>query len=206
RLSQSLHALPRVHSLLDDNDPVLATLKKSLTLFPEEAELLQRAIIENPPMLMRDGGVIAPGYNADLDELRAISQNAGDVLMDIEKREREHTGLSTLRVKYNRVHGYYIELSRREAEQAPVDYVRRQTMKNAERFITPELKTFEDKALSANSRALALEKSLYEELLEKLAEKLGLLQETAALLAELDVLCCFAERCEALGYVTPELV
>ncbi len=206
RLCQSLHALPRLHSLLDDQDADLASLKKALTLFPDEADLLQRAVIENPPMLIRDGGVIAPGYNAELDELRAISQNAGDVLVDIEKRERERTGLSTLRVKYNRVHGYYIELSRREAEQAPVDYVRRQTMKNAERFITPELKTFEDKALSANSRALALEKSLYENLLETLAEKLGLLQETAAQVAELDVLCCFAERCEALGYVTPELV
>ncbi len=206
RLAQSLHALPRIHGLLDDDNPVLASLKKSLTLFPEEADLLQRAVIENPPMLIRDGGVVAPGYNAELDELRAISQNAGDVLVAIEKRERERTGLSTLRVKYNRVHGYYIELSRREAEQAPADYVRRQTMKNAERFITPELKTFEDKALSANSRALALEKTLYEELVEKIAERLGLLQESAALLAELDVLCCFAERCEVLGYVLPELV
>lgn len=167
---------------------------------------MQRAIIENPPMLIRDGGVIATGFDAELDELRAISANAGDVLMEIERRERERTGLATLRVKYNRVHGYFIELSRRDAEQAPVDYVRRQTMKNTERFITPELKTFEDKALSANSRALAVEKGLYEGLLETLAAKLGALQESAQLLAELDVLCCFAERAEVQGYVTPVLV
>ncbi|MEY1661607.1 DNA mismatch repair protein MutS [Isoalcanivorax beigongshangi] len=206
RLGQSLHALPHLHSLLADDDAVLAPLKASLTLFPEEADLLERALIDNPPMLIRDGGVIAPGYHAELDELRAISRDAGEVLEDIEKRERSRTGLSTLRVKYNRVHGYYIELSRREAEQAPADYVRRQTMKNAERFITPELKVFEDKALSASSRALALEKSLYEDLLAQLGQRLGLLQESAQLLAELDVLCCFAERAETLNYVAPELV
>ena len=206
RLCRSLHALPQLHAKLDDQDPVLGPLKQALTLFPEEADLLSRAIIDNPPMLIRDGGVIAAGYSPELDELRAISNNAGDVLVDIERRERERTGLATLRVKYNRVHGYFIELSRRDAEQAPVDYVRRQTMKNTERFITPELKTFEDKALSANSRALAVEKGLYEELLETLADKLGALQDSAMLLAELDVLCSFAERGEVQGYVTPQLV
>ncbi|MBZ2188286.1 DNA mismatch repair protein MutS [Alcanivorax sp. JB21] len=206
RLARSLYALPRLHAQLDDQDPVLGALKEALTLFPDEADLLQRAIIENPPMLIRDGGVIASGFDAELDELRAISANAGDVLMEMERRERERTGLATLRVKYNRVHGYFIELSRRDAEQAPADYVRRQTMKNTERFITPELKTFEDKALSANSRALAVEKGLYEGLLETLAATLGPLQESAQLLAELDVLCCFAERAEVQGYVTPALV
>src|SRR5690606_2092581 len=145
------------------------------------------------------------GYNAELDELRTISSNAGDVLVDIEKRERERTGLSTLRVNYNRVHGYFIELSRREAEQAPADYIRRQTMKNTERFITPELKEFEDKALSASSKALTLEKALYEALLEQVAEKLGALQQCANTVAELDVLACFAERAEALNLVPAQL-
>jgi DNA mismatch repair protein MutS len=168
--------------------------------------LLQRAVIENPPLLMRDGGVIAPGYSEELDELRAISENAGSVLVDIEKRERKRTGLGTLRVKFNKVHGYFIELSRKEAEQAPADYVRRQTLKNTERFLTPELKEFEDKALSANGRALALEKRLYEDLLEQVAEQLTDLQTSAAALSELDVLAAFAERAEALNLVAPELV
>ena len=126
--------------------------------------------------------------------------------MDIETRERERTQLSTLRVKYNRVHGYYIELSRRESDQAPTDYQRRQTLKNAERFITPELKEFEDKALSASSKALALEKRLYEALLEKVADDLHALQRSAAAVAELDVLASLAERAEALNWVLPQLV
>ena len=204
RLARSLAALPALHDILTQS-PQLAPLCDALGLFPEEVALLQRAIIENPPMLIRDGGVIADGYNAELDELRTISSNAGDVLVDIEKRERERTGLSTLRVNYNRVHGYFIELSRREAEQAPADYIRRQTMKNTERFITPELKEFEDKALSASSKALTLEKALYEALLEQVAEKLGALQQCANTVAELDVLACFAERAEALNLVPAQL-
>jgi DNA mismatch repair protein MutS len=204
RLSRSLAALPKLHSELQKEKP-LAPLCDTLGLFPEQVELLQRAVIENPPMLIRDGGVIAPGYNAELDELRTISTNAGDVLVDIETRERERTGLSTLRVNYNRVHGYFIELSRREAEKAPADYIRRQTMKNTERYITPELKEFEDKALSAASKALTLEKSLYEDLLEQVAKHLVALQRSAACVAELDVLACFAERAEALGWVPATL-
>ncbi len=204
RLSRSLAALPALHGILKQS-PSLAPLCEDLGLFPDEVALLQRAIIENPPMLIRDGGVIAEGYDADLDELRAISSNAGDVLVDIEKRERARTNLSTLRVNYNRVHGYFIELSRREAEKAPADYIRRQTMKNTERFITPELKEFEDKALSASSKALTLEKSLYEALLEKVAEKLPALQRCAATVSALDVLACFAERAEALNLVPASL-
>src|SRR5699024_2167421 len=207
RLKDSLHVLPTLHSLLtEEGASPLTELKNSITLFPTELDLLQRALIDNPPMIIRDGGVIAEGYNAELDELRTISEKAGDVLMDIETRERERTGLSTLRVKYNRVHGYYIELSRREAEQAPVEYIRRQTMKNTERFIIPELKEFEDKALSANSRSLALEKTLYDELLETLQTHIGPLQDTAQSVAELDVLCCFAERSLSLNYCQPKLV
>lgn len=204
RLGRSLAALPALHTLLEA-DPALAPLCERLGLFPEEVALLQRAIIENPPMLIRDGGVIAEGYNSELDELRTISSNAGDVLIDIEKRERERTGLSTLRVNYNRVHGYFIELSRRESEKAPADYIRRQTMKNTERFITPELKEFEDKALSASSKALTLEKSLYEELLENVAQQLSALQQCAEHIAALDVLACFAERAEALNLVPAQL-
>ena len=204
RLSVSLAMLPAVREKLK-NDSELATLHQQLGEFPHIVDLLQGAIVDNPPMLIRDGGVVAPGHSKELDELRAISQNAGDVLVDIENRERQRTQLPTLRVKYNRVHGYYIELSRKDAEQAPADYVRRQTMKNTERFITPELKTFEEKAISASSRALALEKALYEQLLDKLLEDLHPMQQSAAALAELDVLCCFSERAETLGLVTPEL-
>jgi len=205
RLARSLAALPGLQETLASSKP-LATLRAQLGSFPEQLALLQTAIIDNPPMLIRDGGVIAEGYNADLDELRAISADAGSILVDIEERERARTKLATLRVKYNRVHGYFIELSRRDAEQAPADYVRRQTMKNTERFITPELKTFEDKALSASSKALALEKSLYEDLLDHLNEQLVALQASAAALAELDVLACFAERAEALNLVPASLV
>lgn|SRR5690554_2061977 len=206
RLKDSLQALPDLHNLLDTNDTALQELRSAITLFPAQSELLAKAIKDNPPMVIRDGGVIAEGYSAELDELRNISEKVGDILMDIENRERERTGLSTLRVKYNRVHGYFIELSRREAENAPVEYVRRQTMKNTERFITPELKEFEDKALSANSKALAIEKRLYEELLETLQEHIGPLQDTAQTVAEMDVLACFAERSLNLNYCLPELV
>src|SRR5699024_4271250 len=184
----------------------LCDIQSSLTLFPKQVDLLSRALIDNPPMIIRDGGVIAEGYHAELDELRNISEKAGDVLVDIENRERERTGLSTLRVKYNRVHGYYIELSRREAESAPVEYVRRQTMKNTERFIIPELKEFEDKALSANSKALALEKQLYEALIAELQQFIGPLQDTAQTIAEIDVLACFTERSLCLNYCQPTLL
>ena len=205
RLAGSLAALPELHGLLDGHE-VLQQMGSGLGRFPELVQLLDAALVDNPPMVLRDGGVIAPGYSAELDELRAIGGNAGDVLVDIEERERERTGLATLRVKYNKVHGYFIELSRKESEQAPADYIRRQTLKNTERFLTPELKEFEDKALSANSRALTLEKSLYEQLLEQVAEHLSELQDSARILAQLDVLAAFAERAEALGYVLPELV
>jgi DNA mismatch repair protein MutS len=162
--------------------------------------------VENPPVVIRDGGVIADGYDAELDELRRVSTHAGEFLLAIEQRERERTGVSSLKVGYNRVHGYYIEVSRSQSFEVPAEYQRRQTLKNAERFITPELKTFEDKALSSKSRALSREKALYEALLERLNEDLAPLQESAAAVAEIDLLACLAERADQLDLCPPEFV
>ncbi|WP_062264703.1 DNA mismatch repair protein MutS [Endozoicomonas arenosclerae] len=206
RLRDALNQLPELQATLGtiDNEDI-HKLADAISEHPEVADLLTRAIIENPPVIIRDGGVIAEGYDSDLDEFRALSQNAGDYLVELERREKERTGLASLKVGFNRVHGYYIELSRRESDDAPVDYIRRQTLKNTERFITPELKEFEDKALSSKSRALSREKALYDELLEKLLEVLGPLQETAMNIAELDVLNNLSERAETLNFCQPEL-
>ncbi|MBD2858468.1 DNA mismatch repair protein MutS [Spongiibacter sp. KMU-158] len=207
-LSRLQHSLARLPALQAQLRPLefshLQNLAGDISEFPELDALLENAITENPPMVIRDGGVIAEGYDAELDELRSLSSDAGDYLLELEQREREKTGLSTLKVGYNRVHGYYIEISRAQAAQAPVEYVRRQTLKNAERFITPELKTFEDKALSSKSRALAREKMLYEALLETLNEQLGALQLCAHALSELDVLCNLAERAVQLEFCQPQ--
>lgn len=205
RLLSSLHCLPALRSELASCEaPLLATLHEDAGTYPALCDLLDRALIENPPVVIRDGGVIADGYDSELDELRQISTHAGDYLLEIERREREATGISTLKVGYNRVHGYYIEISRSQSDQAPTEYVRRQTLKNAERFITPELKTFEDKALSSKSRALAREKALYDELLETLNEALGSLQLTAAAVSEIDVLTGLTERAQSLDLHCPE--
>ena len=205
RLHSSLAALPQLRSELSHCDaPRLDELSQQAGDYPKLCDLLGRAIIENPPVVIRDGGVIADGYDEELDELRQISSNAGDYLLEIEQRERQATGISTLKVGYNRVHGYYIEISRAQSEQAPTEYIRRQTLKNAERFITPELKQFEDKALSSKSRALAREKALYDELLERLNEQLAGLQATAAAVAEIDVLANLAERADNLGLCQPD--
>ncbi len=182
-----------------------STLKTRINIFPQLHELLARAIIEQPPLTIRDGGVIARGYDAELDELLAISENAGDYLIRLEEQEKARTGLSSLKVGYNRVHGYFIEISRGQAKEAPIDYIRRQTLKNAERFITPELKIFEDKSLSARDRALAREKILYDNLLDQLLPTLTELQACAAAIAELDVLTNFAERATTLQWCCPEL-
>ncbi len=207
RLRDALAALPELQRCLE---PIpsqhVRSLGETISTYPELADLLQRAIIDNPPAVIRDGGVIREGYDNELDDLQNISENAGQYLIDLENRERERTGLSTLKVGYNRVHGYYIELSRGQSAQAPADYIRRQTLKGAERFITPELKEFEDKALSARSRALAREKQLYDELLDRLNEDLAALQDSAAALAQLDVLSCLAERAVTLDYCRPEFV
>ena len=171
-----------------------------------ERALLTRALVETPPVLLRDGGVIAEGYDAELDELRRISTNADQFLVDMETRERARTGIANLKVGYNRVHGFYIELTRGQAAAAPADYIRRQTLKGAERYITPELKEFEDKVLSARERSLAREKQLYDELLERLGRDLAALQATAEAVAELDTLANLAERAKAFDLVLPALV
>lgn len=207
RLGASLAKLPALAEAgepLATNDHLAALLQQCRPL-PELARLLAQALVDNPPMVLRDGGVIAPGHDSELDELRSLSQNASEYLLELETRERQRTGLSTLKVGYNRVHGYYIEISRSQAEQAPIDFQRRQTLKNVERFITPELKQFEDRALSAQSRALARERQLYDALLDRLHEDLAALQDRAAAIAELDVLACLAERAEALDLHPPEL-
>ncbi|WP_280286078.1 DNA mismatch repair protein MutS [Pseudomonas sp. BN415] len=207
RLRDALAALPQLQGAMTELEaPHLQDLAGSIRTYPELADLLARAIIDNPPAVIRDGGVIKTGYDAELDELQALSENAGQYLMDLEAREKARTGLPNLKVGYNRIHGYYIELPRVQAEQAPADYIRRQTLKGAERFITPELKAFEDKALSAKSRALAREKMLYDELLELLIEQLAPLQDTAGALAELDVLSNFSERALNLNLNRPRFV
>jgi DNA mismatch repair protein MutS len=206
RLKNSLIALPKVQAQGSDfHLPFLKDVLTKASEFPEISALLERAIKENPPALIRDGGVLAEGYDEELDDLRNLNTNAGDFLVKLETAERERSGLSSLKVGYNRVHGYYIEISRSQSEKAPTEYIRRQTLKNAERFITPELKAFEDKALSAKSKALSREKWLYEQLLETLNEQLGALQTSAAAVAELDVLCCLAERAEVLNFCQPAM-
>lgn len=205
RLRDAFQTLPDLQqSLKPVNSHHILKLATTISEYPELADLLERAIIDNPPVVIRDGGVIREGFDEELDELRNISENAGQFLLDVETRERERTGISTLKVGYNRVHGYYIEISRAQSGQAPVDYIRRQTLKNAERFITPELKEFEDKALSAKSRSLAREKALYDEVLEAVAAELAPLQDAAQALAELDVLSNFAERATSLRFNAPE--
>ena len=203
RLRDSLWALPALTTATPHEASLLQTLHSDIGKYPELCELLSSALVESPPVVIRDGGVLAEGYDEELDELRGISENAGEYLVDIERREREATGLSTLKVGYNRVHGYYIEISRQQSDQAPDTYQRRQTLKNVERFITPELKQFEDKALSSRSRALAREKFLYEALVERIAEDLLPLQTTSRAICDLDVLACFAERANALSLSRP---
>jgi DNA mismatch repair protein MutS len=167
--------------------------------------LLAEAIVEEPPAVLRDGGVIARGHDADFDELRQLADNADEFLADLERRERERTGIATLKVAYNRVHGYYIEVGRTHADSLPDDYIRRQTLKQVERYVTPELKSFEDRVLSARERALAREKALYDALLERLIERLEPLRGSAAALAELDALAAFAERARTLDWARPAL-
>ena len=183
----------------------LAVLAAELGEHGEHAALLAAAIVPQPPVMARDGGVFAEGYDAELDELRALSTNADQFLVDLEAREKAATGIATLKVGYNRVHGYYIEISKGQSDKAPTHYSRRQTLTGAERYITEELKSFEDKVLSARERALSREKLLYEALLDDLNTDLESLKRCAAALSELDVLACFAERASALDWVQPAL-
>jgi DNA mismatch repair protein MutS len=206
-LRDTLAALP---ALIDEASGIAAPLvndaRHMLAIDARWHAALANAIAPEPAALLRDGGVIAEGHDAELDELRNIDAQCGDFLLDLERRERERTGIASLKVEYNRVHGFYIEVTHANAARIPDDYRRRQTLKNAERYITPELKAFEDKALSAQERALMREKWLYETLVAALAPAIPALQNVARALAALDVLCALAERAQALRLVRPRFV
>lgn len=204
-LRDTLSLLPEALALLSRSPALrLTALCDGLRHTPTEiSTLLKHAVATEPAAHVRDGGVIAPGFDAELDELRGIQDHCGDFLLDLESRERARSGIATLKVEYNRVHGFYIEVSHVHISRVPEDYRRRQTLKNAERYITPELKAFEEKALSANERALAREKFLYEGILDALLPHLPALQAMATTVAELDTLACLAERAVALGLVAP---
>ncbi|MBZ6065589.1 DNA mismatch repair protein MutS [Aeromonas schubertii] len=207
RLRQAFTQLPELQQLLADSEhEALQQLRERASTFPELRDLLERAVMENPPVIIRDGGVIRDGFNNELDELRDLAGGATASLARIEERERLLTGINTLKVGYNKVHGFYIEVSRANSHLVPAHYIRRQTLKNNERYIIDELKHYEDKVLTAQAQALALEKRLYEELLDQLLPHLAELQESAAALAELDVLGTLAERAETLNYCCPELI
>ncbi|WLS79825.1 DNA mismatch repair protein MutS [Erwinia pyri] len=206
RMRHAFQQLPPLDALLADiATPHLQTLRKQMGQFDELRELLEKAIIDAPPVLVRDGGVIAPGYHEELDEWRALADGATDYLDQLEIREREKLGLDTLKVGFNAVHGYYIQVSRGQSHRVPINYVRRQTLKNVERYIIPELKEYEDKVLTSKGKALALEKMLYEQLFDLLLPHLEALQLSAAALAELDVLVNLAERAWTLNYTCPTL-
>jgi DNA mismatch repair protein MutS len=206
-LRATLHALPTLREQVPLGEATLLDmLGEALTPPAEILKLLADAIADEPAVLLRDGGVIAPGFDADLDELRGIGANCDAFLLDLEARERTRTGIANLRVQFNKVHGFYIEVTQGQASKVPADYQRRQTLKNAERFITPELKTFEDKALSAQDRALAREKLLYEQLLDRLQEYIEPLSALARALASVDALAALAERATTLSWCRPEFV
>ena len=204
-LRESLLRLPELRAPLADTPSALLTQSYADLTTPEEAlALLVRAIAAEPGAQVRDGGVIAPGFDADLDELRAINDNCGAYLVDMEVRERERTGIASLKVEYNKVHGFYIEVTHANTDKVPDDYRRRQTLKNAERYITPELKAFEDKALSAQERSLAREKLLYEQILDALLPAVPVLQTIAGAVAQLDLLAGFAESALKRNWCQPE--
>ena len=206
-LRNTLVQLPGLCSQVPQQRAVLLDmLLEAMRPPPQIAALLGAALAEEPAVLLRDGGVIAPGFDAELDELRGIAQNCDAFLIELETRERARTGITNLRVQYNKVHGFYIEVSAGQAGKVPLDYRRRQTLKNAERFITPELKTFEDKALSAQERSLAREKLLFDELLDALQPQVEALSALARALAQLDVLAALAERASSLGWCRPQFV
>jgi DNA mismatch repair protein MutS len=201
----TLQSLPALATAAPRGSALLDRLHRALAPPPDIADAL-RAVAEEPAVLLREGGVIAVGVDAELDELRGISQNCDAFLLDLEQRERARSGIANLRVQFNKVHGFYIEVTASNLDRVPADYQRRQTLKNAERYITPELKAFEDKALSAQERALAREKWLYEQLLDTLQPHLGELSTLAEALAALDALAGLAERAHTLGWCRPEFV
>ncbi|MBI2316826.1 MAG: DNA mismatch repair protein MutS, partial [Betaproteobacteria bacterium] len=203
-LRDSLERLPELIACVPSDAPLLVQLGSELVPPRECCDLLKRSLRPEPAALLREGGVIAEGWSAALDELRALDSNSGEFLAALEARERERTGIPNLKVEYNRVHGFYIEVTNANTARVPAEYRRRQTLKNAERYITPELKSFEDKALSARERSLALEKSLYEDLLARLAEHIPLLQRIARALARIDLLACFAAVAARRSYRRPQ--
>ena len=207
RLRDALATLPELREKLLVTQPAPDSRLRALTEhcqgFEVQCELLRDAIIENPPVVIRDGGVIAPGYNAELDELRALAEGASDYLTTLEEREKQRTGISSLKVGYNRVHGFFIEIGKASSDKVPPEYIRRQTLKNNERYIIPELKAHEDKVLTSQSRALALEKQLYERLFDALLPHLPELIACAQAVAQLDVLHALAERAGSLDYHPP---
>ncbi|AUX89759.1 MULTISPECIES: DNA mismatch repair protein MutS [unclassified Acinetobacter] len=196
------HALQPL--LSQQNSKLLQQLNQELGDFHGLHQRLMSAIVENPPVLLRDGNVIAEGFDTELDELRKIRDHAGQFLIDLEIKEREQSGIPTLKIGYNRISGYYIELTRAQAEQAPEHYIRRQTLKNAERYITPELKAFEDKVLSSESRALAREKMLFEMLLDELRQDIGNLQMMSSAIAQIDLLANFAYQARLRNWARPK--
>ena len=207
RLRQALQQLPQLQQALSPLQVKLLTqIRQHCQPIPELCTLLERAIIEAPPVLIRDGGVIADGYSVELDQWRALATGATDYLEQLEQREKARTGIASLKVGFNRVAGYFIETGRAAADAVPADYIRRQTLKNNERYIIPELKEYEDKVLGSQSKALALEKQLYDQLFDLTAPFLPELQQLAAQLSELDVLSNFAERAITLNYQQPKLM
>ena len=210
-LRNGLQQLPSLRNYVamcarDTDAPLLNQIHAALTTPTDCLDLLERAIALEPAAMVRDGGVIARGFDAELDELRALSENAGQFLVDLEARERTRTGIGNLRVEYNKVHGFYIEVTHGQTDKVPDDYRRRQTLKNAERYITPELKAFEDKALSAQERALSREKFLYDKVLADLAPHIGTLQNIAHAMAQLDTLAALAEHAMRNNWCAPQLV
>jgi len=206
-LRSSIAALPGLRAALRRIEaPLIAELTAAVNEHTDVAELLHRAIAEEPSVQLREGDVIAAGYDDELDELRRISSHTDEFLLELERRERERSGIASLRLAYNRVSGFYIEVNRSQADNVPKDYIRRQTVKNAERFITPELKSFEDKVLGAREKSLARERELYDEVLTQLIDRLGALQATASALSSLDCLAALAERAAQLGWTEPRLV
>jgi len=206
RMRHAFQQFADIHAILDKIEfPYLKNLQSRISSFASLQTLLEEAIVDTPPVLMRDGGVIATGYHSELDEWRALADGASDYLEKLELREKEKLGIDSLKVGFNAVHGYYLQVSRGQSHLVPIHYVRRQTLKNAERYIIPELKEYEDKVLTSKSKALAIEKKLYEELFDLLLPHLSALQTSAEALAELDVLNNLAERAETLDYRCPIL-
>lgn len=203
-LRDSLQQLSLLQTVMQYEATLLQKLAKEMQAPTAVVDLLRLAIKQEPASVLREGGVVADGFDAELDELRSLQTNHGDFLLRFEAEEKARTGLTNLKVEYNSVHGFYIEISRAQAENAPPEYRRRQTLKNVERFITPELKAFEDKVLSANERALAREKAIYEDIMNALLPYIQVLQRNANAVAQLDVLASFAERAEALNYIQPQ--